>query len=66
SYFKERRLEDIEKLKSLGLKETYMQSDDANRINTLYNGVLWAIVGKMGGQAGKDFHEFAKSKGMTK
>ena len=65
TYFKDKKAVEIAKLKSSGLKETFMQASDAKRINQIINNTVWAFATKKSGKAAKELRALAIKTGMA-
>lgn len=66
AFFKKLIEEEFAFLKSKGMKETVMNSEDAKNVEKFWNDGLWKMAQQTSGDAGKKFQELAMQKGMTR
>lgn len=66
AFFKKLIDEEMEFLKSKGMKETIMSAEDAKNVEKYWNDGLWKMAQQTSGDAGKKFQELAVQKGMTR
>ena len=65
-FFRKKHLSEVEKLKSLGMGITQLDSKDAAKLDKVFNATVWAVTEKYAGKAAKDLHQLAIKEGMTK
>lgn len=65
-FFGKKHLDEVKRLKSLGMAETQLNSEDVPKLNQVFNATVWAVAEKYSGKAAKDLHQLAIKKGMTK
>ncbi|NIQ92796.1 MAG: hypothetical protein GWN87_00210 [Desulfuromonadales bacterium] len=65
AYFSGLIKDEIAFLKTKGMKETQMHSDDAENIEKYWNDGLWTMAKSTSGVAGQEIHDLALETGMT-
>lgn len=63
-FFQKQYETEVIELKAHGMKETQFQAEDAQKMDKIFSGTIWAVSEKKSGQVIKDLHQLAKEKGM--
>jgi len=66
AFFKKLIADEIDYLKSKGMKETYMSADDAKSVENYWNEGLWKMAQQTDAKAGQQFEALVMQKGMSR
>ncbi len=66
AFFQHQHTAEVAELKALGMKETQLNAEDAQKMDKIFSDTIWAVSEKKSGQIIKDLHTLALDKGMTR